>query len=160
MAGKEPLWGDWRNCFADDAKSLYILEKAYEKACLTINSVGINNENYGLIHSDIRLSNLLEQGNTLALLDFDDCCYGYFALDLAGSLSFMETHPFKNKLVEQWLKGYETLRPTDCIFAVDEFVFVRRLQLLGWLNTHCNKFTKGFLKNMKDSVKLAEELML
>lgn len=160
MAGKDPLWGDWRDFFAKDKKSLDILEAAYEKACLTINSVRVNNENYGLIHSDIRLSNLIDRGKSLALLDFDDCCYGYFALDLAGSLSFMETHPLKNKLTEQWLKGYETLRTSDCIFAVDEFVFLRRLQLLGWLNTHCNKYTKGFLKNMNDTVGLAEKLLL
>lgn len=40
-----------------------------------LSALPVTETNYGLIHADFELDNLFWQGETLALLDFDDCSY-------------------------------------------------------------------------------------
>ncbi len=44
-------------------------------------------ENYGLIHDDLHFANFLVQpGGEVMIIDFDDCCYGWYAMDVAMAL--------------------------------------------------------------------------
>ncbi len=42
--------------------------------------------NYGLIHGDFELDNLFWQDETLAMLDFDECAYYWYVVDVAFAL--------------------------------------------------------------------------
>jgi Ser/Thr protein kinase RdoA (MazF antagonist) len=94
--------------------------------------------NYGLIHADCRLSNLLVDGLTIKVIDFDDCGYSWYMFDLAAAVSFIGHKPLAKQLVENWLVGYQKILPLAKaeLREVDTFLMVRQLSLLGWLGSH------------------------
>ena len=48
---------------------------------------------YGLIHADLRLANLLEHDGDVAVIDFDDCGWGWYLYDFGTAVSFFEHDP-------------------------------------------------------------------
>ena len=46
----------------------------------------MDRDTYGLIHFDFELDNLIWQGRTVQMLDFDDCSRGWYAADIAFAL--------------------------------------------------------------------------
>ena len=138
--GSHALWGDWR-AFADFApQERGLLEHAEARIRATMAAYGKPRGRFGLIHADMRLANLLVDGDTLRLLDFDDCAYSWHLFDLAASLSFIEARPDLVELIAAWLEGYRTV-PTSCPLAgmdlavIPSLIMMRRLQLTGWLAT-------------------------
>ena len=99
---------------------------------------GKTENNFGLIHADLRLANLLIEGEQIKVIDFDDCGFGWHLQDLASALSFIEEKPIVPKLVNAWLSGYKKVLPfTDTDFEeIDTFIMMRRLQLTAWLGSH------------------------
>ena len=45
------------------------------------------------MHADIRLANLLVDGEHVRVIDFDDCGWSWFMYDFATTVSFIEDHP-------------------------------------------------------------------
>ena len=138
IIGQTPKWGDWR-----DFPGMTNEEKAYLEVIVRIiekrlNRYGKNENNYGLIHADLRLANLLIEGEQIKVIDFDDCGFGWHLHDLASALSFIEHKPIVPRLVNSWLAGYKKVLPfTDTDFEeIDTFIMMRRLQLTAWLGSH------------------------
>ena len=50
-------------------------------------------DRFGLIHADMRLANVLVDGEAVTLIDFDDSGEGWFAYDFAAAVSFFEDSP-------------------------------------------------------------------
>lgn len=97
-------------------------------------------ERFGLIHADMRLANLLVEGDILKLLDFDDCAYSWHLFDLAASLSFIEGRPDVPDLIAAWIEGYRavsTAHPFEeaDVAVIPSLIMMRRLQLTAWLAT-------------------------
>ena len=95
-------------------------------------------DRFGLIHADLRLANLLVDGSTITVIDFDDCGFGWFFYDFGTAVSFIEDDPALPEWQDSWITGYRTRRS---IAAADEdmlpsFVLLRRLMLLAWMGTH------------------------
>ena len=138
--GPHALWGDWR-AFADFApQERGLLEHAEARIRATMAAYGKPRGRFGLIHADMRLANLLVDGDTLRLLDFDDCAYSWHLFDLAASLSFIEARPDLADLIAAWLAGYRTVPTSRPLGDVDltvipSLIMMRRLQLTGWLAT-------------------------
>ena len=143
MLGPHALWCDWR-AFASFAsfapQERELLECAETRIRATMAAYGKPRGHFGLIHADMRLANLLVEGEALKLLDFDDCAYSWHLFDLAASLSFIEARPDLVELIAAWLEGYRTV-PTSCPLAgmdlavIPSLIMMRRLQLTGWLAT-------------------------
>ncbi len=95
----------------------------------------------------------------MAVLDFDDCGYGFHLQDLAGSLSFMETKKEAPFLIDSWLEGYSTIKLPENTEYIPYFILARRLQLLGWLSTHKSADTAEFNNNVIGTVELAKKFM-
>lgn len=138
--GSHALWGDWRAFAAFAPQERELLECAEARIRAIMAAYGKPREHFGLIHADMRLANLLVEGETLKLLDFDDCAYSWHLFDLAASLSFIEARPDLAELIAAWLEGYRAV-PTLCPLAdmdlavVPSLIMMRRLQLTGWLAT-------------------------
>ena len=81
------------------------------------------------------LANLLVEGDRTAIIDFDDCGFGWYLYDLAAALSFLEERPDAPELVACWLKGYrrEADVPEVLEAEIPTFIMLRRLQLIGWV---------------------------
>ena len=90
------------------------------------------------MHADLRLANLLVDGDTITVIDFDDCGFGWYFYDFGSAVSFFEDHPSVPEWQDAWVGGYRTRRP---LASADEdmlasFVLLRRLLLLAWMGTH------------------------
>lgn len=138
--GPNAPWGNWRD-FADFApQERRLLERAETRIRADMAAYGKPRERFGLIHADMRLANLLVEGETLKLLDFDDCAYSWHLFDLAASLSFIEARPDLPDLVAAWLERYRaasTAHPLEeaDMAVIPSLIMMRRLQLTAWLAT-------------------------
>ena len=138
--GPHALWGDWRVFVGFTPQEKELLERAERRIRAALAAYGKPRERFGLIHADMRLANLLVEGDILKLLDFDDCAYSWHLFDLAASLSFIESRPDVPDLIAAWLEGYRaasTAHPLEeaDVAVIPSLIMMRRLQLTAWLAT-------------------------
>ena len=138
--GPHALWGDWRVFVGFTPQEKELLERAERRIRTALAAYGKPRERFGLIHADMRLANLLVEGDILKLLDFDDCAYSWHLFDLAASLSFIEARPDVPDLIAAWLEGYRdasTVHPLEEVdmAVIPSLIMMRRLQLTAWLAT-------------------------
>jgi Ser/Thr protein kinase RdoA (MazF antagonist) len=131
-------WGDWCKAPGVGDPERLILDRLEQRLRSDLAAYGESADRFGLIHADMRLANLLVDGETITLIDFDDCGFGWFAYDFAAAVSFIETDPRIPALQAAWLDGYLPLRqlsPQD-IAALETTVLLRRMALLAWIGSH------------------------
>lgn len=132
------LWGDWRIApgVTDAVRSL--LDRSSQILSGKLADYGMGPTRYGLIHADMRLGNLLVDGDAVSLIDFDDCGLCWFAYDFAAAISFHETHKAVPGLKAAWLESYQMRRQLEAadIEAIDSMVLLRRMALLAWIGSH------------------------
>lgn len=160
VIGEAAKWGDWRKFPDMTAENQNCLENVVKIIKKRLGNYGKNESNYGLIHADLRLSNLLFENGKIKLIDFDDCGFCWHLFDLACSLSFIETKPFVPELVASWISGYKKVLPfSDADFEeIPTFIMMRRLQLTAWLGSHHQSFPVPELKKgwLDGTMELAE----
>lgn len=130
--------GHWREAPGLDGADCAVLDATAALIRERLAAYGMDHDRFGLIHADLRLANLLVDGDTTHIIDFDDCGLGWHLYDLATALSFIETRDDIHALVAAWLRGYREIGTLD---AADEaeiptFIMMRRMTLLGWVATH------------------------
>ena len=93
---------------------------------------------YGLVHADLRLANLLEDGDEAYVIDFDDCGFSWFLYDFGTAVSFFEDDPRVPELTDAWVRGYRSVRdlPAEDEAEIPTFVLMRRLLLVAWIGSH------------------------
>ena len=103
IIGEHAAWGDWR-AFPDmTPEAENILSEVSRIIKRRLERYGTNENNFGLIHADLRLANLLIEGDQIKVIDFDDCGFGWHLHDLASALSFIEDKPIVPKLVNAFV---------------------------------------------------------
>jgi Ser/Thr protein kinase RdoA (MazF antagonist) len=132
------LWGDWRTAPGVEGETAAALAAVEQRLRARLAAYGAGPDRFGLIHADMRLANLLVDGQRVVLLDFDDCGFGWFVYDLAASLSFFETSPQVPALIAAWLAAYRAVRPLsdDDSAMVGVMILLRRMALLAWIGSH------------------------
>lgn len=160
MIGSQAYWGNWRAALGLTISEHKILEQcdaALKNKALTFPR---DKKHYGLIHSDLRLANLLVNDQELIAIDFDDCGFSWFGLDLANALSFIEDDPIVPKLINAWYQGYALVRPVpdEMRAMMPHLIMMRRMQLTAWLASHSEVETAQQLGTHYNhaTVKLAE----
>jgi Ser/Thr protein kinase RdoA (MazF antagonist) len=136
--GDEPRWGRWQDADGVGPQEHDLLHTAAQLLQKRLSDYGSGPERFGLIHADLRLANLLVDGSTITVIDFDDSGFGWYFYDFGAAVSFIEDDPALPEWQESWLSGYRSRRP---LTAADEdmlasFVLLRRLLLLAWMGTH------------------------
>ena len=136
--GDNPTWGHWRDGPRITTEVESVLGQVEATLKKRLKAYGTNSQQYGLIHADMRLANLLIDGNQTRLIDFDDCGMGWFMYDFAAAISFMEDHPQVPALKQSWIHGYQKIRALSAndIKEIDTFIMLRRLALLAWIGSH------------------------
>lgn len=138
IIGQQALWGDWR-CLSEFAPDdLALLEETEAVLKARLDDYGCSPNRFGLVHSDMRLANLLVDGDKMTVIDFDDCGICWFGWDFATAVSFIENDPLLADYQSAWVEGYRSVRPLD---PQDEailptLVMLRRLQLSAWIASH------------------------
>lgn len=139
MVGPAPRWGRWENAnLTDEEKQL--CDTALWKAMDVVMKVPRTNETWGLIHADLRPSNVI-RGNDgrLTVIDFDDAGYSWYLYDYASSLSFIEHEPYAPDLAKAWVKGYQRVAGSftdEELRIMSALSMIRRMQMLGWTTSH------------------------
>ncbi|MBU2962640.1 phosphotransferase [Citreicella sp. C3M06] len=141
--GAQPLWGDWRAALGLDDEGRAVLETLCDVLKRKLDDYGKGADRFGLVHADLRLANLLQDGDKLGVIDFDDCGFSWFIYDFAAAISFYETEPYIPALQAAWLKGYRTIAPLDAEHEamIPSFVMFRRLLLTAWIASHAETQT-------------------
>lgn len=131
-------WGNWRLAPGVTDANRPMIEHATQILRQRLADYGMGEDRYGLIHADMRLGNLLVDGDTVSLIDFDDCGFCWFTYDFAASISFYETHPAVPQLKAAWLDAYQKVRPLTAadMASVDSMILLRRMALLAWIGSH------------------------
>lgn len=138
MFGKNATWGDWRDAPEVDDDVRDVLERVETAIRGRLARYGKSKDRYGLIHADMRLANLLIDGNGTRLIDFDDCGFGWFLYDFAAAISFIEDDPRIPDMKAAWLRGYRQVQPLspEDEAEIETFVMLRRMALLAWIGSH------------------------
>ncbi|WP_137109546.1 phosphotransferase enzyme family protein [Rhodobacter sp. SY28-1] len=147
ILGPNPHWGDWRQAQGLEARGEALLTRATELLGAKLHAYGTGPETFGLIHADLRLANLMVDGDRLTAIDFDDCGFGWWAYDLASALSFIETDPRLPDLIAAWVEGYTRIAPlrAEDRAMIPSLIFLRRVLLTAWLATRADSDTaQGF----------------
>lgn len=105
---------------------------------------------YGLVHGDVIPSNLLITPNeSIALLDFDFCGYGWRAYDLASFLSEIAFWNMPQATIDAFWNGYESLRPLSSAEreSVTVFEAARNIFAFGTPAEHINEWGSVYLSD-------------
>ncbi|CAO3440552.1 phosphotransferase enzyme family protein [Azospirillum endophyticum] len=138
MVGPDCYWGPWRSGIGLDAGGIAVLERALAVVKEKLDAYGMGPDRFGLVHADLRLANLLVEGDTLRVIDFDDCGLSWFIYDFAAAISFIEHEPFIPDLLRAWVAGYRKAAPlsSEDVAMLPVFVILRRILLTAWLASH------------------------
>lgn len=136
--GPAAPWGDWRAAPNVTPGIAAVLGRVEATVTRRLAAYGRGAGRFGLIHADMRLANLLVEGDRTWLIDFDDCGFGWFLYDFAAAISFIEDNPQVPALKAAWLEGYRSVRPlgAEDEAEIDTLVMLRRLALLAWIGSH------------------------
>jgi Ser/Thr protein kinase RdoA (MazF antagonist) len=138
--GPAPRWGRWQDAPGVGPPEHAVLQRADDTLRRRLAAFGKGRDRYGLVHTDLRAGNLIVDGETTTVIDFDDCGFSWYLYDLGGALGFIENHPIVDAMVESWVRGYRrvlTLPDAD-VGEIPTFVLYRRMTLLAWSGSHPN----------------------
>jgi Ser/Thr protein kinase RdoA (MazF antagonist) len=140
MHGTRHLWGPWQAALGLTAEGHHVLTAAVNMIADVLDRYGKTPERFGLIHADLRLANLLVEGSTLKVLDFDDMGFSWFFYDFASAVSFFEDAPRIPQLLDAWLKGYSRKGSPEAsdVRVLPTLVIARRILLTAWVASHAD----------------------
>lgn len=136
--GSVARWGRWQDGMAVGPTELEVLGRLDDALRERLARFGSEPHRYGLVHADLRLANLLEDGDDRYVIDFDDCGFSWFLYDFGTAVSFFEDDPRVPELTDAWVRGYRSVRdlPAEDEAEIPTFVLMRRLLLVAWIGSH------------------------
>jgi Ser/Thr protein kinase RdoA (MazF antagonist) len=100
---------------------------------------------WGLIHADLHRENLVvTDSNTIAVIDFDDCGYGYYMLDIATVLSsvyrrVLDDPAAYRAFAVRYLNGYQKVRSLPSEFdRLEDFLIMRDMVIVNFVTHSTN----------------------
>jgi Ser/Thr protein kinase RdoA (MazF antagonist) len=163
IIGKGAFWGDWRKGLGLTDEGRTLLERTVQALEDQTRAYGAGPDRFGLIHCDMRLANLLVEGNRLGVIDFDDCGMSWFPYDFAAAVSFIEQEPYLGDLMAAWVDGYRKVSPLpkEDEASLPMFVMLRRMQLTAWVASHAETPTAQSMGEpyTQGTVELAEAFL-
>jgi Ser/Thr protein kinase RdoA (MazF antagonist) len=136
MVGTTPRWGRWQDGIGVGPAEADVLGRAAALMEARLRRFGSGPDRFGLIHADMRLANLLVSGPDIAVIDFDDCGFGWFLFDIGASLSFIEHDPRVPALTAPGCAATGEADLPAATPRIPTFVLLRRLQLVAWVGSH------------------------
>lgn len=122
LVGETPHWGRfWDHPVAStDQRALLIRARDALRERL--------DGDIGLIHADVLRENVLVNGRSVSLIDFDDSGFGFRLYDLGTALVQTVQHPEHEDLRDALMAGYGTMD----VEMVEAFTLARTLASVGW----------------------------
>lgn len=137
LAGENPFWGRfWElEALSDSQRELFVRLKATLYRDLV--AFGTGADRYGLIHADLVPENILVDGDSLQVIDFDDAGFGWHLFELATSLYFIRWDSIYDEARDGLIEGYRQVRslPDSHLDRLSMFLAARGSTYLGWVHT-------------------------
>lgn len=130
LVGDAPFWGRfWDHPAATPAEATQLRDIRDWLHIQLTNHAAIGN--FGPIHADVLRENILVNGQSLSLIDFDDSGLGFRLYDLGTAMLHNGYEPAYPDLRDAMIDGYKTLRPADRA-TVEMFTLARSCASVGW----------------------------
>ncbi|MEO1161440.1 MAG: phosphotransferase, partial [Pseudomonadota bacterium] len=136
--GDTPHWGRWRHGIGVDVNRADLFAETADLIAHRLAAYGKSSDRFGLVHCDLRLANILVDGDIVKVIDFDDSGFSWFMYDAATPVSFYEHLPQTPELIRHWIEGYRRVADLsqDDLNEIATFVMLRRLLLVAWIGSH------------------------
>ena len=136
--GARPHWGRWQDGMGVTPEALEPMSETVRLIERRLGRFGKKPDRFNLIHGDMRLANLLMDGGTIKVIDFDDCGFSWFLYDCATTVSFFEDRTDVPVLLDAWVRGYRRVGTLSAEeeAEIETFVMLRRLLLVAWIGSH------------------------
>jgi len=110
----------------------------------SLRAIPVDDESYGLIHTDAHTGNIFFDGDNPTLFDFDDCAYDFFISDIAISLFYAalmlppktDQLSFAKEFLDQFLAGYRTENRLDDRWLELMPMILKRRELVLYVAIH------------------------
>ena len=153
LVGEQPFWGRfWElTSLREDERGL--LSRARERVRRDLaryRDDPANGGRYSMIHADMVAENLLVDGDTVRLIDFDDAGFGWHLFELATALYFEMEQPYYPEARAALVAGYRRHRhlPETQLSQLPLFLLARSFTYLGWVHTRSETETARELTPM------------
>ena len=165
--GSKPFWGRFweaQNATTREREKLSLIRnnitEILSKLPRDINS-------FGMIHADLHSQNVLIQGKSLSVIDFDDSGFGWYGFDLAVAiwdrLDFTATGCHFDIAYKSLIRGYIEERPNakDIIETIPTFLLMRTLMIIRWIEDRPESGYEAFIPVLiQASIDQAKQLEL
>lgn len=163
LTGENPLWGRFWELESLTAPQRSLIDRARGRARRDLMNYGKQQGTYGLIHADFLMDNLILDGDTIKVVDFDDCGFGWPLFDFATILLFLRGQNIYDAARDAIIEGYRAVRPISegQLAYLPLFYLLRSCTYLGWVHTRYETSTARELAPMLTEVacNLAEEYL-
>ena len=167
LLGSKPFWGRFweaQNATTREREKLSLIRnnitEILSKLPMDINS-------FGMIHADLHSQNVLIQGKSLSVIDFDDSGFGWYGFDLAVAiwdrLDFTATGCHFDIAYKSLIRGYLEERPNtkDIIETIPTFLLMRTLMIIRWIEDRPESGYEAFIPVLiQASIDQAKQLEL
>ena len=135
LVGEQPFWGRFWELSLLTKEQRSLLLEAREKVSKQLQSLDKTAANYSLIHADFVPENLMTDGDSVRLIDFDDAGFGWHLFELATALYFIQDDPHYLVAQAALIAGYRQLRSLSDqkLQNLDTFLTARSFTYLGWI---------------------------
>lgn len=172
---RRPDWHSIGCCFAPSglsAQSGTAIGDRREEVMRVVEGLPKDGNSYGLIHADLHNANLFVDADSglVTFFDFDDCCYGWYAMDIAMSLfdavvlyGEARDGDFAHYFLDGYLGGYVQERAIEPFWVrhlplflklleTGVYALVERAYELGTDDEWIGKFMPGRRERIVDDV--------
>ncbi|MEH6519407.1 MAG: phosphotransferase [Halioglobus sp.] len=135
LVGERGYLGNFRKHPQLTADQLALLNRAANKVSEDLEAFGKTADRFGLTHADFLPENLLLDGETVRIIDFDDCGFGWYIMDLATSLFFLQGEKIYDVAREGLIEGYRSVRdlPDEHLELLPACLLARGLAYVSWV---------------------------
>ncbi|MBZ2167604.1 aminotransferase class III-fold pyridoxal phosphate-dependent enzyme [Marinobacter sp. F4216] len=167
LLGDNPNWGRFWDHPMLSRTQRRLLLKARNVLRILLQQLGQTDDCYGLIHGDLLPENILQHEGELALIDFDDCGYGWFMFEMATSLFPLSAEPYFDELVDAYVSGYRSERhfSDEHLEIFPALLLLRGTTYIGWLMErgatfkHRDELSREIINGICEAIpKLLDEL--
>jgi Ser/Thr protein kinase RdoA (MazF antagonist) len=134
LLGEDPFWGRfWEHPELNESERALLLG-VRDSLRAALEAYGEQPGKFSMIHADFTPDNIIYDGRHLAVIDFDDCAFGWHLYDIASLLAECTLYPDFGELQEALFDGYRLHRNLTQQDAglLPDFLLVRGMAVIGW----------------------------
>jgi amicoumacin kinase len=133
-----PQWETGGNLFNRHIENELWLKEKQSRVLEQIRTLPRSTDAYGLVHCDLHFGNFFLEARKqiVTLIDFDDCAYGWFVMDIAVLLfdilvlyPGMDRDGYGQDFLRNFLKGYLTEKPLSRFWLEQLPLFLKLLEI-------------------------------